>query len=204
MLTVTRLQLRAGWIFGSNLLEQLERNLPRGAMKHRGRLILAICVALATTLVAVGCLSPAQRHLDEGDNYYDRGQGDEAIGEYTEAIKADPAFAPAYANRGGVYVRKGELDKAIADCDKAIELDPTLVTAYINRGAAYYEKGELDKAMADLDKAIELAQERDTIISEINKQLKKTKSIKDIVILKHFENITDLIVKIMGQLLNIN
>ncbi|MFH1589665.1 MAG: AbrB/MazE/SpoVT family DNA-binding domain-containing protein [archaeon] len=49
-----------------------------------------------------------------------------------------------------------------------------------------------------------LAKERDLIIKSINKKLSFSKVTSEVVVLKHFENITENIIKIMGQLLNIN
>jgi tetratricopeptide (TPR) repeat protein len=39
---------------------------------------------------------------------------DRAIVDFTQAIRLDPNYAPAYANRGIVYYRKGDNDRAIA------------------------------------------------------------------------------------------
>lgn len=52
--------------------------------------------------------------------------------------------------------------------------------------------------------AIKLATERDNIMKEINNLLSKSKNKEDILLLKHFEQITETIVKSMGQLLNLN
>jgi tetratricopeptide (TPR) repeat protein len=83
-------------------------------------------------------------------------QFDKAINELNQAIKLDPQYAAAYANRGYAYGEKGEFDRAIADYTKVIELNPQDARAYANRGYAYREKGEFDRAIADFDKTIAL------------------------------------------------
>ena len=88
------------------------------------------------------------------------GKFDEAIIEYTRAIKLfgknNPNYAEAYYNRGFAKDDKGDYDGAIADYTKAIELKPGFADAYSNRGVAKYEIGDYDGAIADYTKAIEL------------------------------------------------
>ena len=86
----------------------------------------------------------------------DKGDHDQAIADYTEAIRLDPKHALAYINRGNAWRTKEEYDKAIADYDEAIRLDPKDATAYHERGEAWYAKDDLDKAIADYDEAIRL------------------------------------------------
>jgi tetratricopeptide (TPR) repeat protein len=49
---------------------------------------------------------------------------DQAIAEFTEAIRLDPKLAIGYANRGWSYAKKGEYDKAIDDFTEAMRLLP--------------------------------------------------------------------------------
>lgn len=84
------------------------------------------------------------------------GHPNEAIADYSMAIKIAPAYGPAYLNRGNVYSDQGKLDEAIAEFDLLIRVFPDYVLPYNSRGAAYYRKGELDKAIADYTAAIRL------------------------------------------------
>jgi tetratricopeptide (TPR) repeat protein len=43
---------------------------------------------------------------------------------YTQAIEADPSFAPAYLNRGNLRIKKGELAEALPDYDLYLTLEP--------------------------------------------------------------------------------
>jgi tetratricopeptide (TPR) repeat protein len=43
---------------------------------------------------------------------------------YTQAIQADPAYAPAYLNRGNVRIKSGELREALPDYDLYLTLEP--------------------------------------------------------------------------------
>jgi len=120
----------------------------------RGRFIPVLVLAVVLPLVA--CANPVSVHLEQGDAYFEQHQWDEAVAEYSEAIKLDPELARAYSKRGWTYTMLGKLDLALADLDKAIELDPGLVEAYSHRAAVHHSQGQWDLAIADLNKAIEL------------------------------------------------
>ena len=91
-----------------------------------------------------------------GDDHYRQGELDEALADYTEAIRLDPKNAEAYNNRALTYNRKGELDKAITDFNDAIKIKPNTPRLYNNRGLAYAKKGNFDKAISDFTEAIKL------------------------------------------------
>lgn len=58
------------------------------------------------------------------------GDSDQAIAEFTEAIRLDPKQALGYANRGWCYAKKGEHEQAIADFTEAIRLEPARTDAH--------------------------------------------------------------------------
>jgi tetratricopeptide (TPR) repeat protein len=85
-----------------------------------------------------------------------KGEYDDAIGDFNEAIRLDPRDAVTYNNRGVAWERKGEDDRAIADYNEAIRLDPKYADAYSNRGLFWKRKGDYDRAMADKNEVIRL------------------------------------------------
>lgn len=54
----------------------------------------------------------------------ERGEYDNAIADYSEAIRIDGGLSGAYTGRGLAYEGKGEVDKAKADYRKALTLAP--------------------------------------------------------------------------------
>ena len=95
-------------------------------------------------------------YYTQGSQYLERGQHDQAITSFTNAIELNPEYAEAYNNRGVAHLDKNQYDQAISDCTKAIEINPKYAMAYNNRGLAYVGKGLYDKAISDCTKAIEL------------------------------------------------
>ena len=55
---------------------------------------------------------------------FEKGELDQAIADFTEAIRLDPRNSDAYVNRGAAWMSKHELDKALIDLNEVIRLDP--------------------------------------------------------------------------------
>jgi uncharacterized protein (TIGR02145 family) len=111
--------------------------------------------------------------LETAEAYFDRGNKcysliDPAIADYTEAIRLDSVFVPAYINRGNLYYGTRRYDKAIADYAKAIQLDSHYVKvhskdgvsqyakAYNGRGDMHHLHGNYDSAIVDYTEAIRI------------------------------------------------
>lgn len=100
-----------------------------------------------------------RKNPNDADNYYDIGkvllQGkkyEEAIIDFTEAIKLKPDYYLAWVYRGMAYYELKEYNKAIENYDKAIEIKENDNSAYDARGHAYSAIGEHDKAIKDFAK----------------------------------------------------
>jgi tetratricopeptide (TPR) repeat protein len=106
--------------------------------------------------VAYAQNSEAMQYNTNGVNALNRRDYDKAIADFNMAIRIDPNYLMAYANRAAAYNGKGDYDKAIADYTQAIQLEPNNATAYNNRAAIYNGKGDYDKAIADANQAIRL------------------------------------------------
>lgn len=91
---------------------------------------------------------------NRGAAFLDKGQVDQALSDFTEAISLDPGYADAYNNRGLAFWEKGQLDRAIRDYDASLSLNPLGNPSYANRGMAFREKGEFARAIQDLTTAL--------------------------------------------------
>jgi len=92
--------------------------------------------------------------------------------------------------------------KLVKEINKT-RLDARLITLYeqINTYHKNFEKLYLKYTP---EKAIQLAEEHDKIMHMIMKEQEKIKSTKEVLILVHYENIVENIIKLMGQLLILN
>jgi tetratricopeptide (TPR) repeat protein len=75
---------------------------------------------------------------------------DEALADYTEAIRLEPKAALPYRNRAVLFINKREYQKAVEDCTKAIELNPDDPHAYLIRSKAFKQLGDNDKSRKDI------------------------------------------------------
>ena len=101
-------------------------------------------------------LKNAQAYNNRGLAFFEKGQYDLAISDFSLAIAIDPKNATAYSNRGDTYLIKGQYDEAIADFSKVIEINPKLSVFYYLRGNVYFKKKDYANTWNDYHKAQEL------------------------------------------------
>lgn len=71
--------------------------------------------------------------LTQGRKDQAKGDYDNAIAAFNQAIALDPKLAEAYQDRAGAYESKGDYARAIADYGEALKLDPKLESAAAKR-----------------------------------------------------------------------
>jgi tetratricopeptide (TPR) repeat protein len=127
---------------------------------ERGRRVVlwlgVACLGLLPMALSCSRQNTENTYYNRGISYAEKGEHDQAIADYTEAIRLDPKGATAYNNRGDSYAKKGEYDQAIADYTEAIRLVPTNPTFYVARSLAYRALGDEAKAASDEKRAREL------------------------------------------------
>ncbi len=95
-----------------------------------------------------------------------------AIAEFTQAIKIDPNYALAYAGLGDAYwmeftwLDKGNevVARATQNCEKALSLNPQLVEAHICLGTILNGTGKYDKAVNEFKQAVESNRQSDAAL----------------------------------------
>ncbi|MDF2867275.1 MAG: hypothetical protein K0S11_745 [Gammaproteobacteria bacterium] len=96
----------------------------------------------------------ATAYHSRGCNKSNKGLYEEAIEDYTEALKLKSGYASAYFNRGVAYDELKQYEKAIADYSETLKLKPRLANVYNNRGVVYRKLKQYEKAIADYDEAL--------------------------------------------------
>src|SRR5438309_11334068 len=95
--------------------------------------------------------------------YQQRGYADatsqqfqDAINDYTEAIKLTPQDVRVYEQRAAVEMKLQDYDKALADYSEVIKLKPNEVR-YLNYRAYIYEiKNDIKNSLADTENALKM------------------------------------------------
>jgi tetratricopeptide (TPR) repeat protein len=83
-----------------------------------------------------------------------KGDLEDAIADFTNALNENPKSVDAWKNRGIAGHMQGKYDAAIADFNRALRLDAASPDLYNMRGAALFKKGEYDPAIRDFGKSI--------------------------------------------------
>jgi tetratricopeptide (TPR) repeat protein len=83
-------------------------------------------------------------------------QFQDAINDYSEAIKLKPEDARIYEQRAAVEMKSNNTEKALADYSEAIKLKPNEVRYYLYRSYIYETKGDMENSMADTEKILKL------------------------------------------------
>jgi tetratricopeptide (TPR) repeat protein len=78
----------------------------------------------------------ALAHNNLGIALFDKGQTDEAMGHFQEAIRLNPDYAEAHYNLGVARARKNQIDEAISQFQEALRLKPDYADVQSNLAKA--------------------------------------------------------------------
>jgi len=105
----------------------------------------------ASEYTAKSLIADAFQRLDQA-----RQARNDAIADFTAALKLKADDAALYVARAQAYALNGQNDSAIADFDAALKLDNAPLTL-IQRGASLLAKGDYDRAIADYTAVLAVA-----------------------------------------------
>ena len=132
--------------------------------------MLCLVVVLVFLLPNLAAPQNGQTLVDRGLESSQKGQYDQAINDFNQALKAKPGDAAILTYRGVVYHAKGQDDKAIQDFEQAIKSDPKFGRAYYQRGMVYETLGRYHLALQDLEQAKSLGYKVDMDFVEMIKR----------------------------------
>jgi Flp pilus assembly protein TadD len=92
-------------------------------------------------------------HDSLGSALSSKGQVEEAIRHYHEALRLNPVYPEAHYNLGNELVRKGKTAEAASHYQEAIRLKPQYAEAHYNLARVLAEGGRVDEAIEQLQAA---------------------------------------------------
>ena len=101
----------------------------------------------------------------------ERGQTDEAVRHFAEAIRFQPSFPDAHNNLGLALERRGRFEEAAAQYRAALEINAGLAEAHNNLGSVLIRTGQFDEAINQLRIALSLDAERAVTYSNLGQAL---------------------------------
>ena len=88
---------------------------------------------------------------------------DDAILDYTKALKINPKMCDAYYNRAKIMLEQKDstldIDKIIDDLDNALKIDENFIDALFAMAAAQKKKGNYNKSLEYLERLLKLEPE---------------------------------------------
>jgi tetratricopeptide (TPR) repeat protein len=86
-------------------------------------------------------------HYNLGVALFDKGQTNDAIGQYQEALRIKPDLVNSHYNLGLALFTNGRTEDAIDHYLEALRIEPDYVDAHYNLGLALFTKGQTDDAI---------------------------------------------------------
>jgi type IV pilus assembly protein PilF len=126
--------------------------------------LMKMLVLTLATLVLAACMTSSQSnssgnyresalkeraraHSDLAAAYFQQNKYEIALTEFTEAVKIDPSYSPAYNGLGLVYAALNEDAKADANFLKAIQVQPNSSEAHNNYGSFLCARKRYDESI---------------------------------------------------------
>ncbi len=123
-------------------------------MKAEKAILLVLLLLSLSVCCFAGADNDAREVHERGRAALKRGQNQQAVEQFSEAIRLDPQNYRYYNDRGVAYKRIGNLDQALGDYTKALEIRPGWPHALNNRGVGLMEKGHYRQAILDFTEAL--------------------------------------------------
>lgn len=94
--------------------------------------------------------------LGLGHLYYDSGDNEKCVENYTRALQLDPTRCDTLNGLGRAYNRQGKYSESAATFTKCLEVDPQYVKAWNNLGVVNVALGKREDALECFNKAVQI------------------------------------------------
>jgi len=121
-------------------------------------------IVCATMVFASACASDSEKrdaYFEKGTSYVEEGRLKEALLEYKNSVKIDPAFTSGWVEIARLSMKQGNPKEAFRAYMKVVEKDPSHSDAHFNLAKLYMLAKKRDKAREHIDLA--LAKDSDNI-----------------------------------------
>jgi len=98
----------------------------------------------------------AVKAFNQGLRAWNKGESDQALSYFAEAVQLDPAFAEARVNLGALYAKTGRPVEALDQYERALELEPNLALLHSNKAAALVMLSRWEEAEQAGRRAVQL------------------------------------------------
>ncbi len=110
--------------------------------------------ALEDLNIAVTNPNNDSAYNSRGNVFYELGNYELALADYTQAINSGYSWSFVYNNRGLAHSRLGDEERALNDYQTAVALDSENGAAYNNIGVYHFYNGDMDSALENYELAL--------------------------------------------------
>lgn len=103
---------------------------------------------------AIELTPSAYSYKNLGNVFLDKGDTEQAVQNFRQALLLDPEDTSLYFSIGFAYKKLKQYEHSVAYYEKAVELKPNLPQAYYNLGNIYKEMENMDEAVSNYQKAL--------------------------------------------------
>ena len=114
-------------------------------------LVLGFISMIGVTIIGCSSLSGSNKHFNEGEDLRQKGEHQEAILSYTEALKIDPDNLDAINNKGYALSKLKDYKNAIDCYNHGLKIAPSEESLLINKISALRKLKMLDEALQNCD-----------------------------------------------------
>jgi Flp pilus assembly protein TadD len=100
----------------------------------------------------------AEAYNNRGLAFYNLKLYQQAIEDFSQALRLNPHYAEALNNRGNAYYAMDQYEKAEADFNQSLQLKPKYSKAHLNRGLVYFQMQKMDQSCEDFSRACDLGE----------------------------------------------
>ena len=129
-------------------------------------------------------------HYNLGVALAKRGNLDEAIEHFHQAVRIDPEHAKAHINLGIALKMQGKLAEAIEHYQRALRIKPDYVKAHKNMGTALQAQGNLVEAVERYRQALQIEPDHTEILNKLGNALRALGQLSEA--LKHFQRVLQI------------
>ena len=123
-------------------------------MNMKKRILFLAFMTVILTVSSFG--QNGKKFYKAGNEFVQSMKYEDAVGQYTSAITAEPANADYYFARGKAYEALSKTTEARADFEKAIVFDPKNIDALVRLGAVCNKMNDFSNALVYLNRAAHL------------------------------------------------
>ena len=95
--------------------------------------------------------------MSAGHDFFEKGQVDDAVREYREAVRCRPDSSSAHCSLASALIKKRLFAEAVSELKTALKLNPALNIAYYNLGLALENSGQYQDAQEAYGKFVSVA-----------------------------------------------